>query len=684
MPDESSLIPEVTDEDIDWVRGLMRLDALDQPRRAFLTKGTTVDVAACPGSGKTTLIVAKLAILARKWPHRSKGICVLSHTNVAREEIERCLGSTVVGQRLLGYPHFIDTIHGFVNRFLALPWLLSNGYPPPTIDNDITAMYRRRALDASDYWKVQNLLTKRHSDFSRLRICGRDLRFDLGGKPFPAGEQSPSFAIARRAVKASAVAGYFCHDEMFVWARALLEDVPAVASWLRRRFPLVLLDEMQDTFALQGELLHSVFPRSAADVVVQRVGDPNQAIFDDADAAPDKSDPFPDTDQDRCLDIPNSLRFGPQIAALASPFAVKPVGTTGLCGIGPREASGPSGPTDHAIFVFPDNATDGVLEAYGTHVLAQFDDATLMRSTVTAVGAVHQDARDVAPGHAHFPKSVPHYWAGYTAEASKKEPHPKTLVQYLRAAQTAVRVGKDLSPGVERVASGLVRLAGRVGDARRLKGKPRTHRAITQELDGHPKALSAYRRLLKATLLDRVPLTENDWAATRADSLAIGCALCEGATDEANATDFLAWVKQDALPVVAAASTVGAPGPNVCRVTNGPRSVDISLGSIHSVKGQTHLATLVLSTHWHEHSSEQILEWLLGTKVNDNGAGHRDRRRLLQTYVAMTRPTHMICLALRRSTFGNEPEIFAQDISRLSGRGWRVAEIVNAAPEWRA
>lgn len=62
MPDESSLIPEVTDEDIDWVRGLMRLDALDQPRRAFLTKGTTVDVAACPGSGKTTLIVAKLAI----------------------------------------------------------------------------------------------------------------------------------------------------------------------------------------------------------------------------------------------------------------------------------------------------------------------------------------------------------------------------------------------------------------------------------------------------------------------------------------------------------------------------------------------------------------------------------------------------------------------------------------------
>jgi len=128
MPEDLSLIPEITDEDIDWVRNLMGLGVFDAPRRAFLVARTTLDVSACPGSGKTTLIVAKLAILARKWPHRTKGICVLSHTNVAREEIQRRLGDTVFGQRLLGYPHFIDTIHGFVNRFLALPWLNSNGY----------------------------------------------------------------------------------------------------------------------------------------------------------------------------------------------------------------------------------------------------------------------------------------------------------------------------------------------------------------------------------------------------------------------------------------------------------------------------------------------------------------------------------------------------------------------------
>src|SRR5471032_2575911 len=123
MSEPFNLTGPITDEDIEWVCKLMTLQPLDAARRDFLKSLTTLDVSACPGSGKTTLVVAKLAILARKWKSSTRGICVLSHTNVAREEIEHRLGSTDVGQRLLGYPHFIDTIHGFVNRFLAVPWL---------------------------------------------------------------------------------------------------------------------------------------------------------------------------------------------------------------------------------------------------------------------------------------------------------------------------------------------------------------------------------------------------------------------------------------------------------------------------------------------------------------------------------------------------------------------------------
>ncbi|WP_262376738.1 hypothetical protein [Pseudomonas lundensis] len=64
------LVALITDADVDWVVELMGLDTLDEPRRDFLKSMDTVDVAACPGSGKTTLVVAKLAILARHWKSR--------------------------------------------------------------------------------------------------------------------------------------------------------------------------------------------------------------------------------------------------------------------------------------------------------------------------------------------------------------------------------------------------------------------------------------------------------------------------------------------------------------------------------------------------------------------------------------------------------------------------------------
>lgn len=683
MPDGLPLVPEITNEDIDWVRKLMRLDVLDAPRRAFLTARNTLDVSACPGSGKTTLVVAKLAILARKWPHRTKGICVLSHTNVAREEIQRRLGTTGVGQRLLSYPHFIDTIHGFVNRFLALPWLSSNGFPSPTIDNDVTTAYRCGVI-GKEYWTVQNFLSykfQKQRGFEHLRICTRDLSFDVDGKAFPAGPSAKSFKLAKQAIETAAKAGYFCYDEMFVWACALLEDFPSTASWLRRRFPLVILDEMQDTFELQGTMLHAVFPRKSPDIVVQRVGDPNQAIFDDSDDEPDKSDSFPDSDPARYLSIPNSHRFGPQIAALASPFAVTPVGTTGLCGIGPKAMAGEPAACAHAIFIFPGNNTAGVLDAYGKHVLTIFDNGALMDGVVTAVGAVHRVASNVTPGHAHFPQSVPHYWCGYTAEICQKEPHPNTLVQYVRAAQTAVRESRDLSPSVERIASGLIRLAARVGDAGQLKRKARTHRAIIDALGTDAAALAAYRRLVKALLIEWMPLTAANWGAMQANFLAIACALCEGATEQANAASFLAWPRADPSLTVSAAASPNDAGPNVYRVVDGNRRVDIRLGSIHSVKGQTHLATMVLNTYWHYHSSQRMLPWLLGTKLNESSAGVQDRKRLLQTYVAMTRPSHLICLAVPRPVFGNDQSL-AQHVATLIGRGWRVAEIVDGAPIW--
>lgn len=97
--------PQINDEDTAWAAQTLGLpaDAFsgpdgNDPRLQILKSVATLDVEACPGSGKTTLLVAKLAILARKWTDARRGICILSHTNVARREIESSLGFTHEGE----------------------------------------------------------------------------------------------------------------------------------------------------------------------------------------------------------------------------------------------------------------------------------------------------------------------------------------------------------------------------------------------------------------------------------------------------------------------------------------------------------------------------------------------------------------------------------------------------------
>ena len=106
-------IPPIADHEIAWASELMGLGANgfamidgDDSRLRAMQNLETCDFEACPGSGKTTLLVAKLAILASRWPYRQRGICVLSHTNAARDEIDQRLSATGPSAALVRYPPF--------------------------------------------------------------------------------------------------------------------------------------------------------------------------------------------------------------------------------------------------------------------------------------------------------------------------------------------------------------------------------------------------------------------------------------------------------------------------------------------------------------------------------------------------------------------------------------------------
>lgn len=80
------------------------------------------DILACPGSGKTTVLIAKLKLIADELPLKDgRGVCVLSHTNVAVNELKAKLGQSA--ERLLSYPNFVGTIQTFVDQYITFPFL---------------------------------------------------------------------------------------------------------------------------------------------------------------------------------------------------------------------------------------------------------------------------------------------------------------------------------------------------------------------------------------------------------------------------------------------------------------------------------------------------------------------------------------------------------------------------------
>ena len=102
---------KISNEDIESTERLLLPDGghFSEDARNVIRCWHSTDIAACPGSGKTTVLLAKLKLLADRMPLvNNTGVCVLSHTNVAVNEIKNRLSD--YADKLLSYPNYIGTI----------------------------------------------------------------------------------------------------------------------------------------------------------------------------------------------------------------------------------------------------------------------------------------------------------------------------------------------------------------------------------------------------------------------------------------------------------------------------------------------------------------------------------------------------------------------------------------------
>lgn len=569
------------------------IDASDHESQKYLLAIGPVDVQAAPGSGKTTLTGLKVAALLSTWRSRTSGICVLSHTNTARNEIEDVVSRCGRGSVLRQSPHFVGTIQSFVSVFGAHQYLHRRNIFEPTVDDELYArklrslvgQYRslRTALQFSD-------ATGQGLSSTRFVWSVEQATLEVHSKALAkAGENSASWNELRALKQQVSKLGFFRYDDMY----ALAEAEMTAAGWrldaLRRRFPFVLIDEMQDTSVEQEAVLGRLL---GSQTIVQRVGDRNQRIFKSDNV---ETSTFP---HDGCLTLATSRRFGDRIAEVCQL-------------VGEKAAISGAGSADGRVF------------------LIVFDSSTIGM----VIPAFAQLATDQLPFDAQLTNSKV---IGARRRRGAARIAPQSIQCFLAATETAG--GSDVA--VHRPWLGYLTIWGRIA------GYGRTHFGLAwdglgllRECESREpdQALSARRSFVRD--------------AAGAEVLSIASSIASrvlGATIPPLHPVSLSYDEDD-LGSESANDAEDLP-PNITVLT-GRRAVTIGVDTIHNSKGETHDATLVLECVDRSGSYRDIGRVLFVSLGGKRKTVNPEVRRLL--YVAASRPRRVLGLAIYEESFSD-------------------------------
>ncbi|MDI9220841.1 UvrD-helicase domain-containing protein [Pantoea sp. EA-12] len=615
----------------------------DAERRSALLENGSRDFNAVPGSGKTSLLAAKLLLLAKKWPHARRGICVLSHTNVAREEITHRLQGTVEGAQLLSYPHFIGTIHSFVNHFLAVPLLRSLGEKIDVIDDQVFADKARSLLLTRKFSGLRIFLENQRNGESIAttlfyRTAELNVHVESGSLPASHTKSYSSLIELKNMLSGQ---GVFRHRDMFAFADLALQTCPRLLDVVHRRFPMVFIDEMQDTSWDQESLLNRIFE---AQSVMQRFGDVDQKILSDEDQAELLT--FPRSGYG-C--ISTSKRFGKAISD-----------AVGCVRVSGEEVIGEAENAHHPVLLLykTDNAVK-VVERFGQIVIDQLSEDNIGVREVKAMSARKTGESNVEAGR-HLRDYCPAYGgdkvtAGIRSESfwslvgdskgALKETSLRSRVSDVRRALLLVLRASEAS------------LAQDIRDARAL---PRAAKAVMPSgtidkltrqlaLSGEELCSDGQRDALIELLYSQLkPYLPEDLSPEKFKGL--------GVFEDAGGSGIL-------TPLASAR----------CEISFQGKSLDIGLGTIAGMKGETHAASLVLESYGGSSRKFDValgLEYIAG--ISDKHISKLPKTQQAQMrnlYVAMSRPEKLLCLA------ANENRVSQALRDALLIKGWHIVEV---------
>lgn len=602
-------------------------ESFDEQRRAVIRCMESKDIQACPGSGKTTALLAKLSILAQKLPLKSnKGICVLTHTNVAVNEIKERLDDRA--EILFEYPNHFGTIQSFVNKFLAIPAFIKKfGKRPARIDDDIHQEYIERKGRVLPYG------TRRYLE--RNSIYLPDLRFTLNdfniiSKTIDGSivlrPETPTYQLIKSLKEDVLREGILCYDDAYSLAYWYLREYPQLKDVISERFAYMFIDEMQDTDAKQQGILDKAFDE--AKVIVQRIGDSNQAIYNSSWQI--RADH---------LSISDSKRFSSVIAERVRNICPTPQNLNGNPDI---ENTNPK------LIVFDDSAIADVIPRFGDLIIEN-NLHTVGKKIYKAVGWV---------GKPNIRRTLPSYFNTFGKLGGKQKQDYESLQDYLKVARDHQR-GESISIMRKFMLAAILKSLRLLG----IRKSNNIHYTETSFIEFISKENKILYEELNLKLLH--------WCRELFRNQNIGVDLRDFITAQICPQFGVAINPELQAFLDAPASTQLALEQNADTYIHekANQKISIDVCSVHSVKGETHTATLYLETFYIRYDIQSIIEYMKGNHSPPRGSTLLSGLKM--AYVGMTRPTHMLCVAAHKD--GCE-----QHLDELSTVGWDIHRIFEA------
>lgn len=599
----------------------------------------STDVAACPGSGKTTVLLAKLKLLADKMPlENGAGICVLSHTNVAINEIKNQLSD--YAEKLLNYPNYIGTIQSFIDNFVTMPYLRQvTGRNVHVVDSLTFAQHMLSKMQHSkQYGTLDNLIRNkimRGSQFTERIKLIQALHIDEDGalcinkweKPLAKAGTASAKQYKDLLNELLKDEGIIRYQDAYRYAKAAIDQLLIEYTDLfSLRFQYVFIDEYQDCDHLQRQAIDAIFdPKKCA---VFKIGDSDQAIYNSVED--NTSNWTPRTDY---LPIMTSCRFSQEIANVICKLKLGDrniVTLAGETGIKP------------VLLVFSPECIDRVI---GGFVFALESNRLYDRDGIyKAIGAVKkEDLSGLRVGS---------YWTKFDGSVKNK-----SEFSYWALVDEIVQ---NLQEGKLYKAEQMVRKL--------------LCRIFHYSFKKHPKSGKDYTLVtMKKTLDENYREQYRQWILEMSriqtiDRHSIDPVMRQKINellriDDPSRTNIFSDLPGFFLEETSADMFVNTPEKNV--FIDPVRGRRIIFDTVHGVKGETHDATLYLETERQKGSDlQRILPYF--------GVGRCGRSKLFDysrklAYVGMSRPKKLLCVAMQETTYEKSKGVFDDD--------WKVLDL---------